>query len=54
MNYYKPYQDMMDEQDVRDFRKEIRKSSRQSYRIAILTLIIAIATLVVSVISLFR
>lgn len=53
-DYYKPYQDIVDEQDVRDFRKEMRKSSRQSHRIAVLTLIIAIATLIVSIIAFLK
>ena len=50
----KTYRDMMDEEDVRKFRNEIRKSSKQSHQIAIWTLIIALATLVVSLISLFK
>ncbi len=53
-DYYKPYQDIVDEQDMRDFRNEMRKSSMQSHRIAVLTLIIAIATLIVSIISLIK
>lgn len=52
--YDKTYRDMIDEEDVRNFRNEIRKSSRQSHKIAIWTLIIALATLIVSLISLFK
>ena len=52
--YDKTYRDMIDEEDVRNFRNEMRKSSRQSHRIAVLTLIIAIATLIVSIIALLK